>query len=190
MDKEFWERRWQTGETGWDIGEVSPPLKAYLDQLSDKSIAILIPGAGNAYEAHYLVDKGFTNITILDISETIIDSLKMSEIGEKVNFINADFFAIKGSFDLILEQTFFCAIDPKNRTRYVQKVHELLEINGKLVGLLFNCSFETGPPFGGNTEEYKSIFTAYFNEVSIEPCYNSIGPRAGKELWLSCTRKK
>lgn len=190
MEKEFWEQRWQAGETGWDLGEVSPPLKAYIDQISEKSIAILIPGAGNAYEAKYLAEKGFTNVTVVDIVPSIIATLRASEVGEKVNFINADFFTIKGNFDLIIEQTFFCAIHPSNRSRYVQKMHELLEPNGKLVGLLFNCSFENGPPFGGDIEEYRSLFSIYFDTVSLEPCYNSIGPRAGKELWLSCTKKK
>jgi len=55
----YWENRYQNQQTGWDIGEISSPLKAYIDQLEDKSIKILIPGAGNAYEAEYLFLNGF-----------------------------------------------------------------------------------------------------------------------------------
>jgi hypothetical protein len=48
----------RSNETGWDLGQVSPPLKAYIDQLTDKNLRILIPGCGNSYEAEYLLEKG------------------------------------------------------------------------------------------------------------------------------------
>jgi len=54
FDELFWSSKYQEGQTGWDMGEVSPPIKAYIDQLTNKDLSILIPGAGNAYEAAYL----------------------------------------------------------------------------------------------------------------------------------------
>ena len=57
MDKQYWSQRYQEGQTGWDIGGVSAPLAAYFDQLEDKNLRILIPGAGNAHEAAYLFQK-------------------------------------------------------------------------------------------------------------------------------------
>ena len=54
LDAEYWEERYRAGTTGWDIGSPSTPLKEYIDQLQDPSKKILIPGAGNAYEAEYL----------------------------------------------------------------------------------------------------------------------------------------
>ncbi len=47
----FWDNQYQQGNTGWDLKQVSPPLKAYFDQLVDKKLSILIAGCGNAYEA-------------------------------------------------------------------------------------------------------------------------------------------
>jgi SAM-dependent methyltransferase len=76
LDQTFWENRYVLNETGWDLGEVSPPLKAYIDQLTDKNLRILIPGCGNTYEAEYLLNNGFTNITVIDISPTLIDNSK------------------------------------------------------------------------------------------------------------------
>jgi len=61
---------------GWDIGYPSTPIKEYADQLTDKSIQILIPGAGNAYEAEYLWKQGFSNVHILDISEIPLKEFK------------------------------------------------------------------------------------------------------------------
>ena len=43
LSKEYWEERYATGETAWDMGIVSPPLKAYFDQLTNKDLSILIP---------------------------------------------------------------------------------------------------------------------------------------------------
>jgi hypothetical protein len=49
---------------------VSPPIKAYIDTLKNKDIAILIPGCGNTYEAAYLLlEQGFTNVTVIDIAQ-------------------------------------------------------------------------------------------------------------------------
>lgn len=43
---EFWQQRYETGSIQWDMGQVSPPLKAYIDQLpaTAKNQAILVPG--------------------------------------------------------------------------------------------------------------------------------------------------
>ena len=57
---EYWDSKYDKGEIGWDIGYVSTPLKEYFDQLQDKSIKILVPGAGNAWEVEYLHKSSFT----------------------------------------------------------------------------------------------------------------------------------
>ncbi|MDX1544111.1 MAG: SAM-dependent methyltransferase, partial [Christiangramia sp.] len=49
MNSEFWSTRYRDNRTGWDIGYISTPLKEYIDQLEDKELKILIPGAGNSY---------------------------------------------------------------------------------------------------------------------------------------------
>ena len=66
LTREYWNNRYLKGNTGWDIGEVSTPLKDLIDRLSDKNLRILIPGAGRAYEAIYLYKKGFQNVFVCD----------------------------------------------------------------------------------------------------------------------------
>ena len=61
---------------------------------------------------------------------------------------------------------------------------ELLAGGGTLVGVLFNRVFEESPPFGGSEQEYRELFSAHFNNVSIEGCYNSIPARTGAELFI------
>jgi methyl halide transferase len=189
IDELYWDSRYKQGKTGWDIGNISEPLRNYIDQIENKDIKILIPGCGNAYEAKYLVDKGFTNIHLIDISEALIKNLLdkfNNEIAIGVLQIRKiDFFDLEENYDLILEQTFFCALETKLRDKYAQHMNKLLNKNGKLSGLLFNYVFEEdGPPFGGNIDEYKKIFAPHFQIKTIENCYNSIKPRAGKELFF------
>ena len=191
LSKEYWQERYSKQETGWDIGTVSTPLKEFIDGLTDKSLKILIPGCGNAYEAAYLFKNGFLNTYLVDFAEAPLNAF--SETYPKFpmdQLICNDFFNLEGKFDLILEQTFFCALDPSLRNDYVGKMAELLAPKGRLVGLLFNQIFDKeGPPYGGNSEEYKITLSQHLNIQTLDNCRNSIHPRAGKELFMICSGK-
>lgn len=186
LGQQFWDERYRTNETGWDLGTVSPPLKAYIDQLENKNLRILIPGCGNTYEAEYLLQQGFTNVTLIDIAPTLVNNLKEKFKNNKnIRILLGDFFEHQGKYDLILEQTFFCALNPSLRKQYRDKMLTLLEPGGKLAGLLFNKVFEKeGPPFGGSKEEYEQLFKTGFSLLTFEACYNSVVPRAGWELFI------
>ena len=188
-EEKFWSNRYEEERTGWDIGYPSTPLKAYIDQLEDKNIKILIPGAGNAHEASYLFEQGFKNIDILDISKHPLKAFQVTHPDFPANqLINANFFEYKGNYDLIFEQTFFCSFPPlkENRKAYSKQMSSLLNENGKLVGLWFTFPL-TGDmekrPFGGTKEEYLGYFEPYFDVLVLEDCHNSIPPRAGNELF-------
>src|SRR4249920_959124 len=116
LDGNYWNNRYDSGTAVWDLGEVSPPLKDYIDQLTDKNTRILIPGCGNTHEADHLLKLGFTNITVIDIAPALVANLKEKYIDNpNIKIILGDFFEHQGTYDLVLEQTFFCAIDPSLR---------------------------------------------------------------------------
>lgn len=191
LNANYWDKQYQNNETGWDLNGVSPPLKAFIDTLTDKAMFVLIPGCGNAYEAEYLLDKGFTNVTLIDISSTLVDRLKEKFAGRPIQVIHADFFDHQGKYDLILEQTFFCAIDPSLRARYANKCFSLLNEGGRVAGLMFGIEFEkAGPPFGGKKEDYMKLFEPLFNLIQFDICRNSIKPRMGNELFIEMQKKK
>jgi SAM-dependent methyltransferase len=191
LNEEFWTERYRNQQTGWDIGYPSTPLQNYFEQLTRKDIHILIPGCGNAYEAEFLVKNDFQSITLVDISGFLVEKLQKHFASyPQVKVIHTDFFAFSGKYDLIVEQTFFCAIEPSLRALYAKKMYELLSEKGKLVGVLFNREFEhSGPPFGGSKNEYLSYFEPYFDLKVFETCYNSIPPRAGNELFMILEKK-
>lgn len=188
-NKTYWSNRYKENQTGWDIGYPSTPLKTYFDQLENKDLRILIPGAGNAYEAEYLFNKGFKNVTVMDISEIPLQAFqKRNPSFPELQLIQVDFFKHEATYDLIIEQTFFCSFPPLKETReaYVNQMAQLLSSKGKLVGLWFDIPL-TGDiekrPFGGDKALYLSYFQSDFKAQILEKCYNSIPPRQGNELF-------
>lgn len=187
LDSNSWNQRYLSKNTGWDIGYVSTPLKEYFDQLKNKDLRILIPGCGNSHEAEYLFSIGFQNVYVLDFSKKAINNFSSRVPGfPKDNLLCEDFFNISGNYDLIIEQTFFCAINKSKRFEYVNKIHSLLNKNGRLVGLLFNGPMnDDHPPFGGSITEYKKLFSSLFDLKIIQSSKNSISSRNGKELFIN-----
>lgn len=185
----YWSCRYSEARTGWDIGSPSTPIISYVDQLLDKDVKILIPGAGNAYEAEYLFENGFRNVYVLDIAEKPIDNFRKRMPGfPDHQVIHDNFFNHSAKYDLIIEQTFFCSFPPTeaNRRAYAKKMNDLLSDGGKLVGLWFDIPLQGDMekrPFGGDRIEYLSYFEKYFVVQTLEKCYNSIPPRADAELF-------
>ncbi|MFT4761873.1 MAG: hypothetical protein ACI9XO_002346 [Paraglaciecola sp.] len=191
LTSNYWNNRYLKDETGWDIGDISTPLKDFIDTLTDKNIRILIPGAGRAHEAVYLHKNGFKNVFVCDWAEEAFINLKIQTPDfPKENRLIGDFFKLDIEVDLILEQTFFCAINPDLRPEYAEKTASILAENGMLTGLFFGVEFErAGPPFGGIKEDYLPIFEPYFDILEMDFAENSIKPRFGKELFFRMTKK-
>ena len=193
--EKYWTDRYKQDRTGWDVGVATTPFQEYFKHLNDKEIRILIPGAGNSYEAEHLHKLGFLNVFVLDISSIPLEALK-----DRVrdfptdHLIQANLFDHDDMYDLILEQTFFCSFEPseENRRAYGYKMHELLHKNGQLVGLWFDhpLTKDSKRPFGGSKEEYLRYLRPYFEIVTFEKCYNSIKPRMGNELFGIFQKKK
>jgi len=195
LDAAYWQARYATpGRAGWDAGRATPPLRAYFDQLPVAAQPrILIPGAGRAHEAEYLHRLGFRRVVVADLA-----AAPLAELAARVpafpadNLWLADFFALSPAepFDLIIEQTFFCAISPSLRAAYARQCAALLRPGGKLVGLLFDTEFAgaTEPPFGGSRAEYAEYFRPYFDFVHFDTAHNSLAARAGRELFI-CLQK-
>ncbi len=185
LDQAYWDAQYRAKATGWDLGRVSPPIQELIDTIEDKNSAILIPGGGNSYEAEYLLQQGFTNITVIDIAPTLIEVLLQKFVNQPhVKIILGDFFEHQAQYDWIIEQTFFCALPPTMRTKYVWKMHQLLAPKGKITGLLFNREFKEGPPFGGNKLEYMNLFSGAFTILKMDVCTNSVRPRTNSELFI------
>jgi len=195
LDQSYWSGRYNSGRTEWDAGAITPPLRDYFVQLGPADQRrILIPGAGNSYEAEYLHNLGFTQVYVVDVAPEPLRAFQ-----ERVpsfpaeHLLLQDFFQLPiiPPFDLLVEQTFFCALPPTQRAAYAEKCAQLLRQGGILMGVLFDADFgpRQEPPFGGSRVEYQAYFAPYFDFVHFETAYNSIKPRQGRELFV-CLKKK
>lgn len=191
LNQNFWNDRYDNQDTGWDIGEISTPIKAYIDQLNNESLKIIIPGCGNAHEAEYLFKKGFKNVFLIDLSPIALNQFsKRVPNFPKDQLICGDFFNHNQTYDLMIEQTFFCAINPELRSKYAEHAAKILNPKGKLVGLLFNDKLNNDhPPFGGHKKEYISYFNPYFEIEIMDTASNSILPRSNRELFIKLIKK-
>lgn len=190
FNSDFWEDKYNNNQTGWDIGYPSTPIVEYIDQLTNKNLKILIPGCGRGYELEYLWNQGFKNAFGLDVAPSAqYEFLKRVPDFPADQFQIGSFWDLSEKFDLIIEQTFYCAISPLSREDYIAKMSNLIVPGGKLTGLLFDFPLtEQGPPFGGSLEEYKERFSKHFN-LYIEKAHNSIKPRSGKEYFFIATKQ-
>ncbi len=197
----FWEERYQTNQTPWDIGEAAPAFVKYFDNkknISNKKIAVL--GCGRGHDAFYLANlkEGKVNeprfqVHGFDFSESAVNlcnTLKEKNNLKNISFHHKDFFDLmkdgkwKNYFDFIVEHTSLCAIDPSRRKEYADLVRYFLKLDGKLVGLFFIRPKELGgPPFGSTEEEIRELLKSGFTEIEklhYEECPHTF---TGKEFF-------
>ena len=195
-DAAFWAELYRTGDTGWDQGGPSPGLVDFLKNdlgarraVSLRSGRVLVPGCGHGHDARALAAAGF-EVTGLDVAKNAVQEatrIAKSQGLSKILFKQADFFdlpkPLHRPYDLIFENTFFCAIDPAHRNRYVETAASLLKSGGFLLGVFYNIQPETGPPFGATREELLDRFSHRFTLV-LDRVPRSIPRREGKELLM------
>lgn len=186
LDAAYWDLQYENQRTGWDIGYASPAIVEYFQQVQNKSAYILIPGAGNGWEAEKLWEMGFKNIFVLDFSQIAQHSFK-TRVPDfpRSQILVEDFFQHQGSYDYMVEHTFFSSLPVTLREPYVKHVHKILKPQGRLMGLLFNHHFpHDGPPFGASNDDYEVLFSPYFKFHHFNMAYNSIKPRNKRELFI------
>lgn len=190
--EDFWTKRYSENQTGWDIGYPSPALIDFVEKEVGKEAKILMPGAGNAYEASWMMENGWKNVHVLDISPIPLQNLQARNPKFPASqLIKGDFFKHSGTYDFILEQTFFCALPPSMREDYISQMASLLPGGGMLAGLLFQFPLtDQGPPFGGSKSEYLERFSPFFEIRHMDTSKLSIKPRKGNELWFEAVRKQ
>jgi 2-polyprenyl-3-methyl-5-hydroxy-6-metoxy-1,4-benzoquinol methylase len=88
--KEHWEKIYNTRpltEVSWYQTAPTESLDFIREFQIKKDAAIIDVGGGDSYLADYLVEDGYTNITVLDISEAAINRAK-KRLGAKAGLIN------------------------------------------------------------------------------------------------------
>jgi methyl halide transferase len=182
-----WEQRYQEANTPWDLGSPTPPFIHLLDSpLCPQPGKMAVLGCGSGHDALLFAEAGFEVIGF-DFAPSPIARAQAAAAkrGIAAQFLQRDIFDLvsefEHSFDYVLEHTCFCAIDPSQRSEYVQVVKQLLRPAGQLIALFFTHQRQGGPPFGVQPPELLATFTPDFEFLHFEPSQHSIASRQGEE---------
>ena len=192
--QEDWQRHYDEGDLGWDLGQVAPPFIRLFESNAILPGKTLVPGCGRGHEVIYLAENGF-EVTAVDYSSGAVNHLKstVQERKLKCKVLHMDFFGIdsahNGVYDLLIEQAFFCAISPEQRPSYVSTVARALKQGGMLAGLFYHTGEEGGPPFNTTHEDILNHFSDSFEIQQLSKSEDSAEQRKNKE-WLVVLVKK
>lgn len=190
LDASGWDERWATRDTPWDLGAAAPPLaRAVRSGLVAPPARTLVPGCGAGHDARVFAAAGF-DVTGLDISPLAVERARALAAGERstARFEVADVLALPESLrgaDLVVEHTCFCAIDPRDRDRWVDAVADALRPGGRLLGLFWLIRTESGPPFGATEEEVRARLGRRFRVLHAERPADSAASRPHEFLVLA-----
>ena len=175
--KEHWEKLYSTKELQ-EVSWYQPTPQASLDFIAGfnlpKDAAIIDIGGGDSFLTDRLLEAGFTNITVLDISEAAIDRAKQ-RLGDKaglVKWIVSDIteFNPTGLYDFWHDRATFHFLTTKEEAeRYIDIAAKAISKNGKM---LIGTFSESGPeqcsglPVKQYTEEtLVSLINKWFQKV-------------------------
>lgn len=183
-EPKFWSALYAGGGDGWELGRPTPPLKRWFTTHPPREQRVLVVGCGRGHEARMLAEMG-ANVVAIDFAPEAIEAARNFAGSEAVDFRVRDLFAIARDverYDLIVEHTCFCAIDPARRDEYVDVVHTVLRPQGRLVGLFYAHGRPGGPPFSTTLEELRARFTRRFLLAHHEVPTDSAPARHGDEI--------
>ena len=190
---EDWQRHYEENDLGWDLGQVAPPFVKLWQEEKLLLGKVLVPGCGRGHEVVFLAENGF-DVTAIDFSSGAVTYLKnaLKKRNLEGRILHQDFFSLdeshEGVYDLVLEQTFFCAISPKQRRDYVLNVSRILKPGGILVGLFYHTDEQGGPPYNTTREDIEMHFSKKFEIQELDKTSLSAEQRKDKE-WLGILKK-
>ncbi len=192
--RQDWQNHYDTNDLGWDLGQVAPPFVKLWQEEKLPLGKVLVPGCGRGHEVVFLAENGF-DVTAIDFSSGAVRYLEnaLQERNLKGRILHQDFFSLDGShddvYDLVLEQTFFCAISPKQRRDYVLNVTRILKPGGMLIGLFYHTDKQGGPPYNTTREDIEKHFSKNFKILQLDKTSLSAEQRKDKE-WLGILQRK
>jgi cyclopropane fatty-acyl-phospholipid synthase-like methyltransferase len=192
MSRDYWEARYQTGDTPWEKGAPSPGLVDFLAAHPDLPRGtVCVPGCGTGHDVREFARAGFDTFGF-DIAPSAIQlaAEKTKAAGLKAQFQLADFLHDEPpqKFDWLFEHTLFCAIQPQERDEYARAALRWLKPDGQYLAVNYLIPDKDGPPFGTTRDELWRRFSPHF-ELIEELVPRSYPNRTGLELLLWWRRK-
>jgi len=189
----FWTQLYETKEDGWELENPSPVFLEMLPRMKLPKSRVLVLGCGSGNDAAYFAEQGHV-VTAVDFSQEAI-SRGQAKYGKLANlkFVQSDLFKLDpawtGQFDIIIEHTCYCAIDPERRDDLVKIWRRCLAPGGQILGVFFVMEKRKGPPYGGSEWEIRQRLQPYFQFHFWGRWRQSKAGRQGKELFVFASLK-
>lgn len=176
--KAHWENVFATKqetEVSWYQQKPLTSIQFFIDNEIPKSAKIIDIGGGDSYLIDNLLEMGFSNLFLLDISENAIERIKnrLGAKSEKVTFIVSDVldFQPQTTFDVWHDRACFHFLTDENDiANYQSLVANAINENGFLFVGAFS---ENGPLKCSGLEitqysetKFESVFGAVFNKIN------------------------
>ena len=188
---EYWEEAYGSGEIAWDLGGYTPVFNSWANTLTSSHL-ICILGAGNGWDAINLAKKGH-KVTAIDFARQPIENMQIEakKNNVKLDIVQSNIFNLpkrfNNYFDIVLEYTCFCAIDPGKRSDYAKLVCNMLKPDGLFVALLFPLNknnLNEGPPYHVDLDTTLSLFDYYMIKQTCIKHPLSIEKRKDREIFI------
>jgi len=173
---DYWRERYRKGEAGWDLGGPCPVFAELLrSPRAPPRGRTAFPGCGRGHDVGLFRAHGYDAI-----------GFDFAVEPEGVPFEALDVFQLgarhPGGFDVVVEYTCYCAIDPARRAEYAESLRRALRPGGVLVALLFPVDGrEGGPPFAVAEEEIRTVLGRGLRLDHWETPAASVPARLGRE---------
>lgn len=152
--REDWDRRYQTGDTPWDVGRPCEELMAWVESGELQPTRALELGCGTGTNAVYLAGKGF-QVTAIDLSLTAIYRAQdlARERSLDVDFVCGDLTALPAldePFGFVYDRGCYHAVRRVNPDGYLATLRRVTGKSTRMLLLAGNANEqppgEEGPP--------------------------------------------
>lgn len=193
LDAAFWSDKYRTGHDRWELGRAAPPLSRWLAEHPVSGRRVLVPGCGRGNEARLFAKAGNRVVGVDLAPEAIAAARKLAvRDGVEVDFRVGDVCALGADplrYDLVVEHTCLCALDPRRRVEYATAMTDVLVRGGELWGLFYAHGRPGGPPFAIDRDGLLALFSPRLELAHEETPRDSIATRMGEEI-LAVFRKR
>ena len=195
--KAHWERIYETKasrELSWYEAYPETSLRLITNVGLDPVARIIDVGAGESLLVDQLLDLGFRNVTVLDVSRHALAraQARLAERRDMVRWISCDVttFRAQTTFDLWHDRAAFHFLtDPEDRERYIDAMRRSLTDDGHLIMATFSLA---GPPKCSGLEVVRYSPQSLAREVgsdfqlaeSIEQMH--VTPGGAKQAFIFC----
>lgn len=198
---DFWQRRFESGQTPWDRGDPHPQLKRWLDErLITPEHQVLVPGCGSGHELLALATAGVPALG-LDYAPAAVAMARqrlaaLDRQGVAVQQADVLHWQPEAPLQRVYEQTCLCALHPDHWSAYARQLHAWLAPGGLLLALFMQARRASadegvveGPPYHCDINAMRALFPAERWEWPTPPYVGVAHAQGWQELPVVLRRR-